>query len=260
MRKHLSWIACTLFMFAVFTNGPVLADGKIGIVLMHGKDGTANAGSIVGKLASKLSSDFIVVTPEMPWSRDNGIDKTLEQSFDVIDSAVAGLRADGADRVVVGGHSMGAATALAYATQRTGLAGVMMIAPGHRPDAWGNKNADAVARAKSLVSAGKADETVDVYDVNQGDGFSRTLRADIALSWFDPDGLIVMQNAAPQLSADMPVLFIVGEKDRFHPKGKRLVFEKLPSNAKSAYVVVEGGHKATPMKGRAEIVSWLNGL
>jgi fermentation-respiration switch protein FrsA (DUF1100 family) len=63
----------------------------------------------------------------------------------------------------------------------------------------------------------------------------------VAISWFDPDGLAVMENAAPKLQPDTPVLFIIGEQDMLHPEGKSLIFEKLPQHPKNAYTVVPGG-------------------
>lgn len=259
--KGLIAAAVSLVMVVVLCPATeAVAGDKVGVVLMHGKDGTAKQKSPIGKLASYLSSDFEVEAPDMPWSRSNRFNGTLEEAFARIDKAVADLKDDGATKIVVGGHSMGAATALAYATQRPGLAGVLMMAPGHRPDTYEDQNAKALDKARALIAAGTPEEEVDIYDVNQGARISRSLDADVALSWFDPAGLAVMQNAAPKLQPDTPVLFIIGEKDRLHPTGESLIFAKLPAHARSAYTVVPGGHKATPMKGKSEIKDWLNSL
>ncbi|MEK9671969.1 MAG: hypothetical protein VW268_05630 [Rhodospirillaceae bacterium] len=91
----------------------VRADG-VGVILMHGKNGTNRPGSPVGK----LGGDFKVDVPEMLWSRDRDFDKTLSDAFKEIDAAVARLKDAGATKVVIGGHSLGAAAALAYASQR----------------------------------------------------------------------------------------------------------------------------------------------
>ncbi len=255
------FIVAALFM--IFVIGPTpgaFADGNVGIVLMHGKDSTARPKSAIGKLASFLNNDFKVETPDMPWSRSNGLNKTLEDSFKDIDAAVAKLKSAGATKIVVGGHSMGAAAALAYATQRTGLAGVLMIAPGHRPEKKAGKNAAALEKAKALISAGNPNDHVDIIDSNQGRPIFRSLGADIAVSWFDPEGLVVMQNSAAKLAEGTPVLFIIGEQDRLSSTGKSLIFSKLPTHPNSSYTVVPGGHKATPMKGKSEITAWLRRL
>jgi pimeloyl-ACP methyl ester carboxylesterase len=233
---------------------------EIGVVLMHGKDSTSRPKSPVGKLAGFLKKDFMVLTPVMSWSKNGGFDRTLEETYEQIDMAVKALRKGGATKIVVGGHSMGAAAALAYATQASGLAGVLMIAPGHRPDTYADLNTDALAKAKTLIAAGNPNDEVNVSDKNQGKRISRTLQADVAVSWFDPTGLAVMQNAALKVPPRTPVLFIIGEDDRLHPRGKTLIFDNLPAHSKSAYVVVHGGHKKTPIKGRAEITTWLQGF
>lgn len=239
---------------------PCRADMQTGVILMHGKDSTARPMSPVGRLASYLRNNFRVATPDMPWVRDNFLNGTLEQAFAELDSVIAKLKAEGATRIVVGGHSMGADAALAYAAEHPGLAGVLMIAPGHRPDIYAPKNVGTLGQARALVKAGTPDKTVSVFDINTGKRGYRDVRADAALSWFDPDGPMVMQNSARKLAPGTPVLFIIGKEDRFHPIGRELVYDRLPPHPKSAYIVVEGGHKATPVKGRKQIARWLNGL
>lgn len=118
--RRFRFVFLLAFALLVLTAPQSYGDNTLGIVLMHGKDGTNKANSIVGKLADKLAADFVVTTPEMPWSRDNGLNQTLENTFKQIDAMVADLKAQGATKIVIGGHSMGACAALAYATRRPG--------------------------------------------------------------------------------------------------------------------------------------------
>ena len=102
------------------------AGDKVGVVLMHGKNRTAKAKSPIGKLMYELEvADFIVIAPDMPWSRTRGFDKTYVESMAEIDKAVAKLRDKGATKIVVGGHSIGANAALGYGARREGLAGIL---------------------------------------------------------------------------------------------------------------------------------------
>ena len=56
-------------------------------------------------------------------------------------------------------------------------------------------------------------------------------------------------------------MWIIGERDRLMMKrGKEYAFAKAPAHDKSAYVVIGGSHKATPTKGKKEIIAWLKGL
>ncbi len=258
MKKFVLGIAIAIGLVAAGAL-PAAADGTA-VILMHGKDSTALPRSPVGRLAAFLEGDFTIATPDMPWVRGNEMSGTLKDAFATLDEIIVRFRADGATKIVVGGHSMGAAAALAYAATRPGIAGVLMMAPGHRPDVYAPKNGDALQQARALVADGKPGTPVNVFDINTGKRGYRDVRADAVLSFFDPEGPMVMQNSSPKLPASVPVLLIIGEDDAQHPRMKNLVFEQLPSNPKSAYVIVEGGHRATPMKGRNEIREWLSGL
>ncbi|MEK9725584.1 MAG: hypothetical protein VW405_19185 [Rhodospirillaceae bacterium] len=135
-----------------------------------------------------------------------------------------------------------------------------MIAPGHRPDMHAARNADALKQARDLIAAGKVGDTVGIVDFNQGQWIDRTLPAAVALSYFDGDGPAVMRIATAGLQAGTPVMMIIGEQDRFHPKAREQVFDRQPAHPKNVYTVVPGGDKATPMKGKKEIAAWLGGL
>jgi pimeloyl-ACP methyl ester carboxylesterase len=240
------------------------AGDKIGVVLMHAKNATAREKSPTGKLAYALGvAGFIVVAPDMPWSRSRGFDRTYAESMAEIDQAVAGLKVKGATKIVVGGHSIGANAALGYGARREGLAGILAIAPGHNIDSDGfQKLVDHdYRRAKKMVAAGKGDEETGFKDVNQGRKSSKDMKAKVYLSWFDPEGPAPMPKNAANLKPGTALMWIIGEKDRLMMnRGKDYAFAKAPAHDKSAYVVVKGGHRATPTKGKKEIIAWLKGL
>lgn len=260
IRLFLLLFLCAAFAFTGF---PAEAQEKIGVVLMHGKGGTAMERSPVGKLASKLeNAGFLVIAPDMPWSRSRGFDKTHKDSMAEIDEAVEDLKSDGATKIVVGGHSIGANAALAYGATRGGLAGVLAIAPGHIVDieAFQNNMGSDYKRARKMIAAGKGDEEGEFKDYNQGRASTFFATADIYQSWFDPDGPANMPVNAANLKPGTPLMWIVGGNDRIVERGEEYVFAKAPAHDKSAYVVIGGGHGATPSKGKTEIIDWLKGL
>ena len=57
----------------------------------------------------------------MPWSFHRRYAATYDQAMTEIDAAVAELKAKGARRIVVIGHSLGANAAIGYAARRRGL-------------------------------------------------------------------------------------------------------------------------------------------
>ncbi len=227
---------------------------QIGIVLMHGKWGSAAPRSRVGQLAAYLRQHAMLVsTPDMPWSKRRGLDKSYEDSMAEIDQAIAELQKQGASRIVVAGQSMGANAALGYGARRSGLAGIVAIAPGHVPDlsAYQARMDQDWQRAKAMVDAGKGDEVTEFNDLSQGKLSRRPIKPRIYLSWLRrrriPDNV-------ENLKAGTPWLWIVGREDPMPKRGPRYVFAHAPEHPQCAYVVVQGGHKATPVNAEQRIL------
>src|SRR5579883_314300 len=107
---------------------PALAASDIGIVLMHGKQGSPDR-AITG-LASRLeSAGYRVERPEMCFSGRRIYDLAYQDCFRDIHAAIAKLRSAGARRIVVAGQSLGGNMAIAYGATHSGLAGIMAFAP-----------------------------------------------------------------------------------------------------------------------------------
>ncbi|MCK4743409.1 MAG: alpha/beta fold hydrolase [Sulfuriflexus sp.] len=252
----------TLFIFSINT-GLLYAAEKIGVLLMHGKAGTALPSSPIGGLAESLESNgFIVLAPDMPWSRQRDYDKTFDESMIEINEKVVELKQQGATKIVVGGHSMGANAALGYGARYDGVIGILAIAPGHLPesDRFQNKIDHDWLRAKKMVEAGHGSDINSFNDVNQGRQREKEMRAEVYLSWFKPNGSAVMPVNIANLKSGTALLWIIGERDRMHDRGKDYAFNHAPENIKNSYIVVDGGHKATPENGKVEIIRWLNNL
>lgn len=263
MRRAIPFFIAVLIVGSVGgQSNQALAD-QVGVLLMHGKGGTSKPKSPVGKLKSALESEgFVVVAPDMPWSRSRFLERDFEDAMSEIDRYVEDLKSQGATKIVVGGHSIGANAAIGYGARRDGLAGILAVAPGHIPEvgAWKQRYELDVDEAKELVAAGKGNETLTITDVNQGRETEVTLSANIIASWYAPDVGAVMPLNAARLKPGTPLMWIVGEKDRMSQRGSEYAFDKAPSHPKSRYEVVAGGHKVTPMKGKSEIIDWLNSL
>ncbi len=240
------------------------AADKVGVVLMHGKGAPFPKNSL-GPLIGKLEdAGFLVVAPEMPWSRSRNLAKDYEQSMAEIDKAVAELKAKGATKIVVGGHSMGANAALGYGARRDGVAGILAIAPGHVPDVPGfQRMLDSnYLLARKMVADGKGDEVTELKDFNQGRGSEISVKASDYLSWFDPDGPAVIPKNAAALKPGTALFWIIGDKDAMLRRGDDddYAFNKAPKNPKSAYVVIDSTHRKAPADGADKIVAWLKTL
>jgi pimeloyl-ACP methyl ester carboxylesterase len=230
----------------------------VGVVVMHGKGGAP--GGLTGALEAALrTSGASVVAPLMPWhgsrGRPQGYLESHEQALGKIDRWVAELRSLGASSIVVAGQSFGANMALAYAARRgQGLAGVIVMAPGHTPELpkFMRLVQPGVAKARELVASGRGDTVVALPDINQGETFQVRAKPAAYLSYFDPDGPAVMPS--------LPLLWVIGRSDPLFPRGESYAYARAPKNARSKYVVVEASHRDTPTAARQAVIDWLKGL
>ena len=206
-------IAATVlwFVFQAVKEEPI-GGNKIGMVLMHGKGGNTK---YVDSLASGLRSAGVKVeTPLMPWSRNRIYDRTYDDSMLEIDAAIKRLKFQGAERIVVGGHSLGANAALGYAARRKGLAGVVLLAYGHVPSGrvFSEKLRLFVAQAQSMIDAGNGNKVGSFGDLNQGGTSTRLVSANIYYSWFAPNGPASDKTNAANVKEGTPVLWVSGDR------------------------------------------------
>lgn len=235
-----------------------IAGDRIGIVLMHGKGGTQK---YIRSLASSLEAAGVLVeAPLMPWSKNRIYDKGYEESMDEIDTYVANLKAAGARRIIVAGHSLGANAALGYAARREGLSGVILLAYGHVPGMRGfaRKLASSVQKADEMIAAGRGEDSASFKDANQGGSSYVRGTANDILSWFDPIGPATINNNAPDVNPDMPILCVYATAEK-HPRCSKIErWLNFRSQFKS--VEVSASHVETPAASITEVGIWLSEL
>jgi pimeloyl-ACP methyl ester carboxylesterase len=231
-----------------------------GVVFLHGKGVWPGAfdGGILGSLSAEGA---LVATPEMPWSFSRIYDATYEQAMAEIDVAVRDLRAKGARRLIIIGHSLGANAAFGYAARGARLDAVVAIAPGHLPETerLSRHTEDARSEAVALIAAGQGNIRRGFPDLVQGIPSFCTATPLVYLSMFDPNGAAVI----PKNIAAMPptpVLWVVGRLDPIHSRGQDYAFARAPSHPKSRYLEVFAGHLTTSVVARGRVVEWVKAL
>jgi pimeloyl-ACP methyl ester carboxylesterase len=236
----------------------------LGIVYLHGKAGWPGGmnGGIIGELKEEGA---VVATPEMPWSFHRRYDATYDEAMAEIDAAIGSVKAGGANRIVLIGHSLGANAAIGYAARHPALTGVVALAPGHLPDVGNMRSfvSDAVARAKGLVAEGKGNVRQSFPDMAQGIPLTTSATPVVYLSWFDPDGpAVIPKNAAAMGAAASPVplLWVVGKLDPIDRRGPEYAFDALAKNPKSKYLEVFAGHLTTPTVAKRQVIEWIGSL
>lgn len=232
----------------------------LGVVYIHGKG--MWAGAFDGGLVSLLrEAGAKVATPEMPWSFSRIYAGTYQSALNEIETAVAGLRAQGAGEIVVIGHSLGANAAIGYAASHGPLAAVIAISPGHLPEVEGlvGRTHEALIAAAQLMADGRGEVRRRFPDMIQGVPTHVMASPRVYLSMFDPNGPAVMPKNAAAMPP-IPFLWVVGRFDPIHARGRDYAYTLAAKNPKSQYVEVFAGHLSAARMARTAIVRWLKSL
>ena len=257
MKSLVALLAC-LAAIALPVRAQV-APPEVGIVIMHGKGGDPT--KLVAGLARWLSSrGYRVANLEMPWSGRRNYDQPVPEAVAEVDAALASLRAQGARKLFVCGHSLGGLFALHYAGERR-FDGLIAIAPGGDPGGQFLRQTlgAEVGRARSLAAEGKAGERATFNDYENAKGlYPIETTAAAYLSWFDPEGAMNQARAMAAVDPSIPVLYVVPTND--YPgllRAKDLFFPRLPRNAKTRLYEPAATHTAAPWESHEEIARWI---
>lgn len=262
---RLTLLAAGLAALALI-GAPARAQSDIGVVLMHGKQSFPGQPPGLLQLADRLRELGVkVLTPQMPWStgRWEHIDVSVEQVYAQIDGYVAQLKAQGARRIVMAGHSLGGNMALSYAVARGDVAGVVMLSPGHAPGFFYARSSsfrDALGKAHAMVEAGQGGQPFSGPDDNQGNEFTVSTTAAIYLSWMSPRGQASMPQQAPLLSAATPVMVVMGKSEKALSNTESAIYKPAGKNSYSVFLAVSGDHRSATEAATIDVVDWIKNL
>lgn len=239
---------------------------KVGVLMLHGKSpGSAQDPnfSVLKHALEKQSWD--VLLPDMPWSRSRYLQGNWDQAMAEIAGHVKKLKDNGAQQVVLVGHSMGVPAAMSHAARGGEVDALVLLAPGHIPRGYytyPNLKAvrDSIDDARAKVAAGKGDETERFNDINQGRLQVLVATPRNYLSFFDPDSDADMGVTAPRIPERVPVLTVIGDKDPLFQGVRGYYVNKLPKHAKTQLLEIAGGHLDTPKVASEQLIAWIKSL
>ena len=249
--------ASMICAFGLLFSAPAIAfaEEKIGVVLMHGKGGDTKR---LSALARALKKDgMLVEIRDMPWARKRIYDKTFQDSLVEIDGLVRRLQRKGAERIYVGGHSLGAVVALGYGASRRGLDGLILLAPGHLPGQRGFDRTvgPSVQKAKDLIAAGQGTQKARFGDTNQGAQSTVRVTPEIYLSWFSPTGPAATKNTAGRLPPGLEVFCVNGTQER--RQTCPIVKRYMPSQINATLTSVNADHLDVPSASIPHVRQWM---
>lgn len=236
---------------------------KIGVLLLHGKNPGSSQDPSMGVLRTAFeAAGWKVLFPDMPWSRTRYLEGDWDGAMQEIATHVKTLQDQGAERIVLAGHSMGVPASLSFAARGGTVHALVLLAPGHVPRGYYTVPAlkavrESVDEARALVAAGKGDSVERFADINQGRRMPVVTSARQYLTWFDPESDADMGVTAPRVPATLPVFTAIGESDPLFKGARNYFVDKLPANPRSQYVEVAGGHLDTPGNVRDRLLAWI---
>ena len=247
-----AWVAAWAF-------SPPAAAQDIGIVVMHGKGGSPKAKHIVPFVSALEGGGLAVANLNMPWSGSRNYDVPVERGEEEVRNAVAALRAQGAKKVFVAGHSQGGAFNT-YLAGSDVADGYIMIAPGG--DVSGGlfraNLGEHYDRARKLVAEGKGAEPVQLADFEGAKGTYPVMAVPAAyVTWFDPEGAMATYRVVRAIKPGTPVLWIVPTRD--YPgllKTSIPMFGQIASSPHTRLYQPSADHLGAPVASADEIVKW----
>jgi hypothetical protein len=114
-----------------------------------------------------------------------------------------------------------------------------------------------VNETKRAVAAGTPDANIDMTDFNQGQRKDFQIRADVLMSYFEPDGLGNMARTAAEFKRPAPFLWVIGTHDILYREGKGYAFDKVPKLPSNKYLVVNATHANAPKVASDQVVAWV---
>lgn len=237
-------------------------NNKIGMVIMHGKGGSPTG--LVSGLASALDAQgYLVANLEMTWSGKRNYDVDVDAAAQEVEAALSSLRSQGAKKLFVAGHSQGGLFTFYFGNKHV-VDGLIAIAPGGNVanKIFRDNLGSFVAKARTLVAEGKADEVTSLADFESSTGsFPVNTTPSKYLSWFEPEGAMNQLTAIRKVNPANPVLYIAPTRD--YPgllKVKQEMFGALPANSLSRLYEPDANHKNVPAASVSEIISWTTAI
>lgn len=252
------YLAALAFAVALFAQESGAQSPAIGVVVMHGKGGSP--AKWVAPLAARLEQKgYLVANLEMPWSGRRHYDVDVATADKEVDAALDALRAKGAGKLFVAGHSQGGVFALHYGSTHP-VDGIIAIAPGGNvaSPVYAKEVGRSLERARKLVAEGKGDEKESFEDFEGSRGtFMVATSAASYFTWFDPAGAMNQVKSSKAIDPAVPVLFVAPTRD--YPalqRARGMMFGALPSNPRTRLYEPSASHLEAPGASIDEIARW----
>jgi dienelactone hydrolase len=250
---------CTLLILALAGWNclavPLAHAQTVGAVIVHGKRG--NAVQMLPLRNSLQNIGVATAAPDMCWSGERIYDQAYLDCLLDIDASVSDVKKRGASKIYIIGMSLGGNAALAYGGRRTGLAGIIALAPAPAVEFVRKQPriAESIEHAEGLLRSGQGHLRAAFADVDVGLEFTVQARPSVYLSFFGPTSAASMPDNAERLSAS---LLIVSGRSDASQRSVPYVFGRAAANPVNKHILVDADHRGTFLASEPIILKWLS--
>lgn len=219
-----------------------------GFLLLHGKgSGPSYPACAMTPLYNQMVADgHLVDYVANSWELKKLYTQPFEHCIPDIHQGIARLVRQGATRIHIVGHSLGANIALFYATQFTNFKSIVALAPAHNThsDKFNYWSLWSRNKAKSLLANG-VDEMSDFIDVAIGEVYITQGKPSAYLSYLDPAGNTVMTRNVRRFIQPVNLFIGSGTADVTQIKVESILFNPAGKTPASYFLETADDHVST---------------
>lgn len=216
-----------------------------GFLLLHGKGSGPNypACAMIPLYNQMVADGLLVDYVSHSWGQGKLYTQPFEHCIPDIHQGIGRLVRQGATRIHIVGHSLGANVAFFYATQYTNFASIVSLAPAHNTHLakFNHWSLWSRNKAKSLIDSG-TDAPADFIDVAMTEVYITQGVPSAYLSYLNPEGNTVMTRNVRRFIQPANLFIASGSNDPTQIDVDRLIYAPALKTNVSRFLQTNDGH------------------
>jgi pimeloyl-ACP methyl ester carboxylesterase len=216
-----------------------------GFLLLHGKGAGPDypACAMIPLHTQMVKDGLIVDYVSNSWGQGKLYTQPFENCFPDIHQGIARLVRQGATRIHIVGHSLGANAAFFYATQHTNFASIVALSPAHNTHLakFNHWSLWSRNKAKALMDSGN-DTTADFIDVAMTEVYITQGKPSAYLSYLNPEGNSVMTRNVRKFAQPVNMFIGTGSEDATQVNVKSLIYDPARKTQASYFLQTADDH------------------
>jgi pimeloyl-ACP methyl ester carboxylesterase len=234
-----------------------------GYLLLHGKgSGPTLDICSMNPVAKRLEEDKkLYLHQTYSWGLGKVFQEQFENCLDDVANGIKELESQGATKIHLVGHSLGANVAFFYATQFSNFESIVALAAAHNThlakfNQWSSWSRN---KAHALVNQG-LDLPADFIDMSMMEVYIISAIPSAYLSYLDPNGKTVMTKNVRRFKTPANLFIASGTKDMTQVEVETLLYNPAQKTTNSVFLQTNDDHLTLPINTYLNWTSWCESL